>query len=336
MKNKFFLISQDLNIGVEYLNSLEEELSKRVGKLFILKNELDGGNKKQPYKIFYKIARKLSNECLLKKYFFKYREKKIKEVIAKYKKIDYFLILGNVDFSNFFFEKFKVKFPDAKIVLYLWDKLEYTSWKEKLKYFNYIFSYDRIESKEKDFIFRPTFYVNECLNDIPENKKNDLYYIGGLREEKRYDYLNYLKKYLEKNKINVCFKLYIDKEKKKMLPQNYDKKIIIERKIPYKENIEILKNSNVVLDLKYKNQNGLTLRVYEAIGSGIKMITDNEDIINYDFYNENNIKVIQNISDIEKIDINFFKTPAEVIDEEIKEKYSVKGFLDEILKIIEN
>ena len=63
------------------------------------------------------------------------------------------------------------------------------------------------------------------------------------------------------------------------------------------ENIE---KSNTILDIHHPKQTGLTMRTIEMIGMNKKIITTNKDIINYDFYNPNNILVI----DRKKIKIN--------------------------------
>lgn len=229
----------------------------------------------------------------------------------------------------------KLANPEAKIILFLYDKLKYSSFEEKIDCFDFVFSFDRQDALENNFIFRPTFYVDKCLENIPSEKKYNFYYIGVLRDEKRYQYVKYLKDYLKENKLKSFLKLYIGEECEKYLPEKYDKELVITEGIPYNENIEILKNSNVVLDLKYKDQKGLTLRCYEAIATETKIITDNEDIVNYDFYNKNNIKVIKNIEDVKNIPLEFFKTPAEKIDGKIKERYSIKGFLKEIFETVE-
>lgn len=142
-----------------------------------------------------------------------------------------------------------------------------------------------------------------------------------------------MKKYFEDKKLENYIKLYVGRKTIKKLKKdkkNYDEELIISKRISYEENLEILKQSNVVLDIKYKDQNGLSLRIYEALATDTKVITDSKDIVNYDFYNKNNIKIIENISDIEKLELDFFKLPVEKINENIKEYYSVKGFVEDI------
>lgn len=97
-----------------------------------------------------------------------------------------------------------------------------------------------------------------------------------------------------------------------------------------------MKNSKVVLDISYKNQLGLTLRCFEALATETKIITDNLDIKNYDFYNPNNIFCIENIGEIENIPDSFFESEYQKIDEDIVNRYSVRGFLKEIFSYIES
>ena len=334
MVNKKILLSQDLSVSEEYLKEILEELKKNFNKVYTLDNELDNQNKDISYKIFRELTNKMSNRNFFKRLFFNYRLNLINGVLEKYKKVDYFFVIGNTEFSIYFLKNLREINPNIKFILFLWDKLEYSHWKDKIEYFDFIFSYDRVDAQKNNFIFRPTFFINKCIENIPQKKEYALSYIGALRDRKRYEYIKYLKEHLTKNGLKVFFKLYIDKNMKRYLPKNYDKDLIITERISYLENLEILKKSKSVLDLKYEEQNGLTLRCYEAIATGTKIITDNEDIKNYDFYNENNIKVIKSINDIEKISLEFFSKNPEKIESKIIEKYTVKGFLDEILNKI--
>ena len=324
---------QDINIGDSIKLNIEKVLKEKFEKVIYIKDEFNGQDKTIKYKFFREILKKINEKNFFKKKFRKYENiLKLKEA-DKYQKIDYFFVISGGKFSKVFIERLKEKNPKIKTILFLWDKLEYSYWEDKIINFDYIFSYDRIEALKNNFIFRPTFFIDKCLENIPKKKKYNLYYIGALKEEKRYMFLTQLKKYFENKKLKNCIKLYAGRKTIKKLKKsknNYDKELIISKRISYEENLEILKQSNVVLDIKYKDQNGLSLRIYEALATETKVITDSKDIVNYDFYNENNIKIIENISDIEKLELDFFKLPVEKINENIKEYYSVKGFIEDI------
>ena len=94
---------------------------------------------------------------------------------------------------------------------------------------------------------------------------------------------------------------------------------------------DILLSSNVVVDIQHPRQTGLTMRTIEMLGLGKKLITTNADIRNYDFYNPRNILVIDRDNPV--IDEDFIRTPYEEIDEDIRKRYSLEGFVREIIDI---
>ena len=95
-----------------------------------------------------------------------------------------------------------------------------------------------------------------------------------------------------------------------------------------------MNNSKVVLDINFSKQLGLTLRSIEAIGSETKVITTNNSIRNYDFYSKENIYCIEKLEDISLVPKDFFIKEYKKLSENIKEKYRVKGFIEEVFKII--
>ncbi|MEK5777604.1 lipopolysaccharide biosynthesis protein, partial [Acinetobacter nosocomialis] len=58
------------------------------------------------------------------------------------------------------------------------------------------------------------------------------------------------------------------------------------------EIVELYAKSNIILDISHPGQSGLTMRTFEAIGAGKKLITTNTNIKEYPFYNANNIFII--------------------------------------------
>ena len=100
--------------------------------------------------------------------------------------------------------------------------------------------------------------------------------------------------------------------------------------LPFEDLYDIYANSKCVVDVENRGQHGLTMRSIEIIGLKRKFITTNQDIKNYDFYNENNILVIDRSAPI--LDMDFFKRPYEELDEEIYKKYSIKNWILEVLK----
>ena len=100
-------------------------------------------------------------------------------------------------------------------------------------------------------------------------------------------------------------------------------------KIDSSEIAEIINQTRTVLDIQHPKQTGLTMRTIEMLGMNKKLITTNADIKEYDFYNPNNILVIdrKNIVNYRGI----LSTPYQKVSEEIYEKYSLKNWIYDVL-----
>jgi len=106
---------------------------------------------------------------------------------------------------------------------------------------------------------------------------------------------------------------------------------IIKKPISFVETTALMKDTKIVLDIQKDIQRGLTFRVFEAMGLGKKLITTNTDIINYDFYNPNNIFIwTENTTNIPN---DFLNTPYEELPEEIYKKYSQESWVKKILNL---
>lgn len=318
-KDNFLRELNQIFSNVKYIENYIPDKSERT--IFF---KLIRGLRKKTYKN--KIVNRVYNNICRKFYL-----KKIESYNCKF---DYFLTVSK-EFSSEFLNDLKEKNPKIKTILYLWDKLEYTSHKNSYKYYDYVFTFDKGDAKEYNFIFRPTFFLDYFRENLKPYKEReyDLYYIGQIREMKRIEIIQKFYKFLKDKKMNIFIKLFKDRKNKKI---EIAKDILLEEKIEYKENINKMKNSKVTLDISYKNQRGLTLRCFEALATETKIITDNPDIKSYDFYNPKNIFYLEKIDDIVNISDDFFLDEYQKVNEDIIEKYSVKGFLNYIFTYIES
>lgn len=93
----------------------------------------------------------------------------------------------------------------------------------------------------------------------------------------------------------------------------------------------LTKDSFILIDIVRENQRGLSFRFFEAMAYQKKIITTNKNILNYDFYNPQNILII-NENDI-KIPEEFLKTPYIPLSEDLFEKYTLQSWVKNIFKI---
>ena len=99
--------------------------------------------------------------------------------------------------------------------------------------------------------------------------------------------------------------------------------------LPVKRVQDILEDTVSVVDIEHPNQSGLTIRTIEAVFSGRKLITTNSDIANYDFYDKNNILIIDRKNPV--IPNGFLEGKVTEMKSNMVDKYSIKGWLMELL-----
>jgi hypothetical protein len=131
---------------------------------------------------------------------------------------------------------------------------------------------------------------------------------------------------LKSKDINFKFIVYDKKNKPKI---GSDGITYIDKHVPLTEVNEYADRSKVLLDIHRDGQIGLTFRILESLGLEKKIITTNYDIKNYDFYNPNNILIIDGNNPV--IPASFFENEYEKIPESIYKKYTVNGWIENVI-----
>lgn len=251
-------------------------------------------------------------------------------------KYDYFFLIKGEVVPQYFIDKIKLFNPDIILLYYTFDSFENNpNGLNILKNFEKKYTFDSKDSESFNLKFRPLFFADDYYRLNNENQpKFDLLFIGTAHSD-RYIISEKVGKWCQEKKLKnfafyyspsrivfLFFKLF-DSSFKKF---NYNK--IAFSSLKHKEILDLYKESKVVLDINHPNQRGLTMRVFEALGSGKKLITTNLDIKRYPFYNENNIYVIDR-NDI-YLDYHFFNLPFEEIDIDLIHRMSISGWLNEL------
>tara|TARA_B110000977_G_C10965411_1_gene450225 strand:- start:697 stop:1116 length:420 start_codon:yes stop_codon:yes gene_type:complete len=110
--------------------------------------------------------------------------------------------------------------------------------------------------------------------------------------------------------------------------KDFDYKKLNFKSLSIDEIIKYYEDSSIILDINHPNQRGLTMRTFEALGAGKKIITTNKEIKKYSFYNSNNIFVI----DRENIELEkaFFEFNFNPINEDILFEMSITGWIKSV------
>lgn len=210
-----------------------------------------------------------------------------------------------------------------KTIVYFWDSFDnIPRYERTLPYFQEKYSFEPKDVAKYNLKFLTNFYYNTDRNPNPTN---DIYFIGTFDERIStiLDVVNAAKKH--DKKIQVLLQ-----SKNKKIIGKYESEHItfLQNTITFEESEKIYNNSHIILDVQKTIQNGLTFRVFEAMGKGKKLITTNEDIVNYDFYNPNNIFIWK--KGTKTIPISFFETPYEELPPAIFEKYALTNWVKTI------
>ncbi len=259
----------------------------------------------------------------------------------KHEKYDFVFVINGENTPIKALEWLKESFKDAKMILYMWDSVaNKKNIDKKWNCFDMVYTFDRkdyLANKDK-LQFLPLFYYEDYLpkEELNSEYNYDVSFIGTGHED-RIKIVKAVKKQCED--MGLSFYSYVfmphmlvflynklrNKHFKKvsMKDVKYDK-------LPFKTTYAIYKGSKCVMDVESSTQTGLTMRTIEMIGLKKKLITTNKDIVNYDFYNENNIMVVDRTNF--KIDKAFFDKPYEELDASIYEKYSLTGWIKNVLK----
>lgn len=205
---------------------------------------------------------------------------------------------------------------------FLFDGIEnFKRQKELLSFFDTVYSYDKVDAEQHNFKFLTNYIYDTQIESRPIT--NYAFNISSF--DMRFPFIEKLAKNLFLNKIPYLFIVKKSKIAKHEYVEITDEYLSIE---DVKEHIA---DSLALVDIQFENQHGLSFRVFEALGYSKKLITNNQDIVNYDFYNANNIFVISE-SNCE-IPHSFFETDYVEIDSEIIDKYLLKNWIFEVFKI---
>ena len=256
---------------------------------------------------------------------------------------DYILVIRGEYTPIDTLKELRTRYPDARMVLYMWDglhKLNTRNIDKKWKYYDKVFTFDRVDyMADKDNLhFLPLFYYEDYLPDSFKEQgeaKYDLSFIGTGHQDRIKIVKNVMKTCEQNNR--KCFAyfflphiaIYI---RNKLLNEDFENVTIDDvhfELMPFEDLYEIYSDSKCIIDVENSGQHGLTMRSIEIVGLRRKLITTNKDIVNYDFYDPNNIMVIDRDKPV--VDDSFFDKPYKMLPEEIYKKYSLSNWIFNVL-----
>ncbi|MDO4896672.1 MAG: hypothetical protein Q3971_04845 [Moraxella sp.] len=137
------------------------------------------------------------------------------------------------------------------------------------------------------------------------------------------------------SQYNITPKFYIldKKSEGRHEYQNADKIQFLDYSMSFEDNLNHVKNSDVLVDFVKEEHDGLSFRFFEAIHYHKKLITNNPKVMEYDLYHPDNVFIWDNQNlDLEKFQ-EFLHNPYTILDKSITEKYAFGNWIKYILDI---
>lgn len=322
MNNDFLRGKKILFIGPVFYNYHNEIMSelKNVGA------SVDFYAEKPMFKLF------IFNYLFL--YFRNYFVKKYLNKILLSLEISYdyiFIIRGEI-ITEEFMKELRKRNQNAFFIMYQWDSLKNnTNYINLIKYFDKVLTFDIVDSEELNINYLPLFYINKYENiNLKDERDYDIVFFGSYHGDR----LSVVKKlYMETTRLglNVKFHLYIPKMIlfKRLITRQIklnDFKFLSTFTINDDEILQYYSNTKTVLDIENFNQNGLTIRTLEVLGSGLNLITTNKNILNDEIYNREDIYFLDRNNIY--LDIEFFNNLNK-----IKNKYTKYSIFNWIFNV---
>ena len=200
--------------------------------------------------------------------------------------------------------------------------------KKVAPYFDKVFSFQKTDVERYGFNFLTNFiYIKEpIIKD--SNKKVKWRVFNVSRLDRRVDFFEKISKSLNKLKISNRIIVVGNSKFRKNKIHNLDHTTL---HIPIEEVQDLIMKSDVMLDVCRNDQSGLSFRIFESMMYRKKIITNNADILNYDFYNPNNILVVN--KEASNITKEFFETEYQDIKEDIYNKYALESWVKKVFDL---
>lgn len=218
-----------------------------------------------------------------------------------------------------------------KAIAYQWDGVErYPAVKSLIGLFDrfYVFDKEDMNAEGSHYLSTTNFYFEHLYNKKIKLNANTFFFVGTFMKS-RWEEIQKTAKLIVQNSGIPNFILF---SKDKNLSNQYGCEGIklVDSPLDYEEMVKKILENDILVDFLTNVHTGLSFRVFEAIGYQKKLLTNNIDIKNYDFYHPNNIYIIGHE---DRSLADFIKLNYQKIDDNTLNQYNFDNW---IIKMLEN
>lgn len=230
------------------------------------------------------------------------------------------ILLFDGDNNKFLTEKIASLYLNQRLIFFFWNPVKNEKKVIEIHPSFEVWTSDYWDAMKYGLHYGGQFIFDKEFRHPYKDNLYDLYFVG--INKGRFDKLFRLKEILaHEYNLNLFFR-FVDP-----IRRFFSKKY--SPRIPYSQVIDESKKTKALLEYNQEGQQGLTLRAIEAIFLQKKLVTYNKDIVNYRFYNPQNIIVIDNDNLLGIGD--FFLSPIIPYSRDTQEYYSFFSWLKRIL-----
>lgn len=279
------------------------------------------------------ILNRISNFCsktFLKKNVKKiYRTDKIIQTLNGLSHQDYILFINSGDFDAKVFDLAKTK--TKKLITYNYDSIKRVPLTPNAKeIFSKIYSFDSKDVENHPYLIKTNNYIYIEKQPIKESFLTKAFVVLS-KDKKRNKTISKIADQFDNNQYKGKYEFVIVDKPNKSLNKNL---IFSKNRISLSEIASKIESTEIMVDIVRKDQKGLSFRVFESLAYQKKLITTNSSIKNYDFYNPNNILIIDEDNPI--ILNSFLEAKYDPIPSEVYNQYTIETWVNNIFELKKN
>jgi hypothetical protein len=227
--------------------------------------------------------------------------------------------------------------PEARFTLYFWDGYRNMPKDSpgKVSLFDRAFTFDPVDAEaDQRLRYRPLFFLDEYAQLSAQEQDIDLLFLGTAHTD-RYPVLKRLQRALPEH-LRFERILYFPSQAVYRTRRILDWRLRGARRDEFVFSplnktaiLGLVSRARTIVDIERAAQTGLTMRTLEALGAGRKLVTTNPRVLQAEFYNPNNVAVIDRAHPV--IAAGFFEFAYTPPPADMLRRYSLSGWIQEVL-----
>ena len=189
------------------------------------------------------------------------------------------------------------------------------------QYVDEIWSYDEDDCEQYGLRKKGHAYLDVYQTKPNPTRKYDVFYVG--RDKGRLEQIHKLEEKLKDQGLKTYFYICADREYLIWKRKEY------KHFLPYDRYLELLRDSRAILNVVSSGQQSITQREMEAVFDGVKCITNNKGILDFELYDDSRYFLLDD--NYEKVP-EFLDVPFKAVSDEELKVYRFDAFLTKMLE----